>query len=536
MLLHYQTSPSVREAHGAAQVFAALRARGIRIALDTGFERRVADAILDRLGWSVGDTVDALVTSDEVPSGRPDPAMIFRAMERVGVRHAERVAKVGDTPADLKQGMAAGCALVVGVTSGSHSRDELEAWPHTHLIDELSALLPILDDLMPAREPRGFQRLFTPGPLTTSLTVKSAMLRDAGSRDPAFIEIVHQIREELLELAGVSRERGYEAVLMQGSGTFGVESVLGSVLPNDGRLVVLENGVYGQRMVAIAERLKIPCHVASFPEGASLDAGQIDRALALQPAATHVALVHCETTTGALNRLDRLVPAIRRAVPAAALVVDAMSTFGAVPLDVSGLGVDFLISSANKCIEGVPGFAFVVARREALVQSRGSARSYSLDLHAQWQGFERDGQFRFTPPTHALLAFAQALAELREEGGVAGRAARYNRNHVRLIAGMRELGFREYLHAADQSDIITAFHLPAHPAFVFDTFYARLADRGLLIYPGKVSKAPTFRIGTIGRLFEQDIDDLLQAIAEVIVDMGVALSLDNEHGVGRVAS
>jgi 2-aminoethylphosphonate-pyruvate transaminase len=363
--------------------------------------------------------------------------------------------------------------------------------------------------------------LFTPGPLTTSATVKAAMQRDLGSRDSEFIEAVAEIRRELLQIAGVSQESGYEAIIMQGSGTFAVESVLSSVIPADGNLLVLANGAYGERMVAIAERHKIPVRVQRWPEHESPDPDTVGRLLFDGAKPTHVAVVHLETTTGILNPIDEISRIVRE--HGCKFIVDAMSSFGGVPLDVAQLQPDFLVSSANKCIEGVPGFSFIIARRDALEQSAGSARTVSLDLLGQWQGLEHNGQFRFTPPTHALLAFRQALQELREEGGVAARAQRYHANHEALLAGMRELGFHQYLPRERQSDVITSFHYPEDPAFVFEYFYRRLAGKGMVIYPGKVSHAECFRIGTIGRVTTTEVKALVSAIAEVLSEMGVRL-------------
>jgi 2-aminoethylphosphonate-pyruvate transaminase len=356
--------------------------------------------------------------------------------------------------------------------------------------------------------------LFTPGPLTTSATVKAAMQRDMGSRDVDFVELVAGIRAELLRIAGVSRERGYEAVLMQGSGTFGLESIISSVIPREGSFVVLANGAYGERMAAIAERMGISTRMARWPENESPDPATVRRLIEEEPAATHVAMVHCETTTGILNPIDEIARIVKAG--GREFIVDAMSSFGGVPLDLSKLQIDYLISSPNKCLEGVPGFSFVLARRESLEASKGRARSVSLDLFAQWEGLERNGQFRFTPPTHALLAFARALEELREEGGVSVRAARYRANHETLRTGMRRLGFVDYLSAERQSNIITAFRYPDDPNFRFEDFYQRLRASGFVIYPGKLSQADCFRIGTIGRINEQNVRDLLAAIGRYV--------------------
>jgi 2-aminoethylphosphonate-pyruvate transaminase len=360
--------------------------------------------------------------------------------------------------------------------------------------------------------------LFTPGPLTTSETVKAAMQRDIGSRDADFTEMVAAVRSELLRIAHVSREQDYEAVLMQGSGTFGLESVISSVIPRDGRFLVLANGAYGERMAMIAERLGISTRLARWPENESPHAAAVQRLIEEVPAATHVAMVHCETTTGILNPIEETARIVKAA--GCEFIVDAMSSFGGVPLDLSKLEIDYLISSPNKCLESVPGFSFVLVRREALVATKGRARSVSLDLLAQWESLEGSGQFRFTPPTHALLAFARALEELREEGGVAARAARYHVNHKTLQAGMRTLGFAEYLPAERQSDIITAFRYPDDPKFQFEEFYRRLRARGFTIYPGKVSHADCFRIGTIGHINEKDVRDLVAAIGGVLDEIG----------------
>ena len=361
--------------------------------------------------------------------------------------------------------------------------------------------------------------LFTPGPLTTSLTVKQAMLHDAGSRDPAFIQLVRDIREQLLQLGDVSRAVGYETILMQGSGTFGVESVISSVLPRDGKLLAIVNGAYGERIVATAARHGIPTTVLRQDEDQVPSVDDIATALKGDPEITHVAAAHCETITGILNPIEAIGEVVQQYDRE--FIVDAMSSFGAIPLNLTAAGVDYLISSANKCIEGVPGFAFVLARREALLATEGRARTLSLDLLAQWKGLEKDGQFRFTPPTHALLAFAQALKELAEEGGVAGRGARYRANHVALIAGMKAVGFRPYLAPDVQSFIITTFHYPADPKFVFEQFYQRLFAKGFVIYPGKLTRLDCFRIGNIGRLYPKDIQSLLTAIEAVLQEMGL---------------
>jgi 2-aminoethylphosphonate-pyruvate transaminase len=360
--------------------------------------------------------------------------------------------------------------------------------------------------------------LFTPGPLTTSKKVKQAMLRDLGSRDAEFLSVVSHIRRRLLELGHVA-DGSYETVLMQGSGTFAIESVLSSVIPRGGKLLVAINGAYGHRMAKIATVLGISCQTIIFEEASPVIAERVNRALTADSAITHVGTIHCETSTGMLNPVAEIGRAVRES--GRIFIVDAMSSFGGMPIDVADNKIDFLISSANKCIQGVPGFAFVLARRDLLQAAEGCARSVSLDLLAQWKGLESDGQFRFTPPTHALLAFWQALDELKAEGGVEGRAARYSANRKELMKGMSKLGFDAYLAPEHQSHFITSFRFPAHNGFDFPVFYRRLSERGFVIYPGKVSNADCFRIGTIGHIFPKDIRALVAAIRRVLAEMHV---------------
>ncbi|NNE90836.1 MAG: 2-aminoethylphosphonate--pyruvate transaminase [Verrucomicrobiales bacterium] len=352
--------------------------------------------------------------------------------------------------------------------------------------------------------------LFTPGPLSTSTGVKEAMLTDYGSREPTFINLVSEIRSELLEIAGVSYAAGFEVIPMQGSGTFGIESVIGSVVPRNGKLLVIVNGAYGRRMVQIAECLGIDVDLLEFPETENPDETLIENRLAGDDSITHVAVVHCETTTGILNPLNSISELVAR--HGKSLIVDAMSSFGGIAIDLGKTKIDFLISSSNKCLEGVPGFAFAIARRSQLEESRGSARSVSLDLVAQFDALEKTGQFRFTPPTHVFAAFRRALIELREEGGIPARNRRYRENLDTLVEGMRELGFNCLLPAELRSPVITTFIEP--DGFDFEALYENLAAKQFIIYPGKLSETPSFRIGTIGKINSGDISRLLAAIGE----------------------
>ncbi len=366
--------------------------------------------------------------------------------------------------------------------------------------------------------------LFTPGPLTTSGSVKKAMMHDLGSRDGEFIRIVREVRERLLAIGYVSQEEGYEAVLMQGSGTFGIESVISSTIPSGKKILVVINGAYGERMVKIARALRIETVELRYDENRVPSAEAVAAMLAHDEDIHTIAVVHCETTTGIINPIGEIGAVVRKA--GRNYFVDAMSSFGAVPIDVGSAGIDFLVSSANKCIEGVPGFSFILANKRALERAQGIARSVSFDLYSQWIGLEESGQFRFTPPTHAILAFYQALLELENEGGVLGRSRRYSENHSVLLYGMEQLGFESYLENEHRGYIITSFHYPRHPQFVFEHFYEALNRRGMVIYPGKLSKVDCFRIGNIGRLFPDDIHALLAAVREALTELGIPIPVE----------
>ncbi|MDR7522112.1 MAG: 2-aminoethylphosphonate--pyruvate transaminase [Armatimonadota bacterium] len=374
-------------------------------------------------------------------------------------------------------------------------------------------------------QPDNAPLLLTPGPLTTSRTVKEAMLRDWGSRDDAFTAINARVRARLVEIAG--GEGTHVAVLLQGSGTFAVEATLGTFVPRTGKVLILINGAYGHRMAQICRVIGRAYSTLETPEDAPPDPQAVAAALATDPAITHVAVVYCETTSGIQNPLAEIA-----AVTAAAgrrLLVDAMSAFGALPCDARKIPYDALASSFNKCLEGVPGAAFVICRRSALEDAAGNAHSVSLDLHDQWASMERTGQWRFTPPTHVLAAFDRALAEHAAEGGVEGRGARYRRNWRVLVDGMRAMGFTTLLPDRLQAPIIVTFLAPADPRFEFKAFYHGLARRGYLIYPGRLTKADSFRIGCIGRITEADMRGALTAIREVLDEMGVRVPVAAER-------
>lgn len=360
--------------------------------------------------------------------------------------------------------------------------------------------------------------LLTPGPLTTSATVKEAMLHDWGSRDRAFIAINRHMRERVVELAGAVGS--HVAVPLQGSGTFAVEAMLGNFVPPNGRLLLLINGAYGKRMARICDYYRRDYKVLEWAEDRPVDPAAVASALAEDPAIGHVAVVHCETTSGILNPLAEIGAVVAKA--GRRLLIDAMSAFGAIVVDAREIPFDALAASSNKCLEGVPGLGFVICREEALAATKGNSPSLALDLFDQWQAMEKTGQWRFTPPIHCIVAFDQALKEHEAEGGIAGRGRRYRENCRILIEGMRRLGFETLLPDRLQAPIIVTFHMPADPKFVFETFYDSLRERGFVIYPGKLTVADSFRIGCIGRLGAAEMQGALAAVAEVMADLGVA--------------
>ena len=369
----------------------------------------------------------------------------------------------------------------------------------------------------PAASPSGDPYLLTPGPLTTSLSVKQAMLHDYGSRDAAFIELNARILERLVAI--VHGEDTHVTVPLQGSGTFVVEAMISNFVPRDGKLLVLINGAYGKRIAKICDYNGRSYVVQESPEDTPADTAQLDAMLDSDAEISHVVVVHCETTSGILNPLKQVADIVAR--HGRSLLIDSMSAFGALPLDSREIQFDAVVASSNKCLEGAPGMGFCIARESALVATEGNSPSLVLDLYDQWRSMQANRQWRFTPPTHVLLAFDQALTEYREEGGVAGRGRRYRENCDLLIAGMREMGFETLLPDDLQAPIIVTFRMPKNPEFDFDAFYDELKNRGYVIYPGKLTVADSFRMGCIGRLDGDQIRGALKAVGRILRQLGI---------------
>jgi 2-aminoethylphosphonate-pyruvate transaminase len=371
---------------------------------------------------------------------------------------------------------------------------------------------------MSAKSETGDPLLLTPGPLTTSAAVKQAMVHDWGSRDQGFIAINKMVLEKIVELAG--GEGTHVTVPMQGSGTFAVEAMITSFVPKAGKLLVLINGAYGHRARKIAEIAGRAVVTHETAEDKPPNLAVLDRMLATDKSITHVFAVHCETTSGILNPTTEVALLVAR--HGRRLLVDSMSAFGAIDIDANEILYDALAASSSKCLEGVPGLGFVVCRKSALAECKGNATTLVLDLFEQAEGFAKTGQYRFTPPIHAIVALGKAIEEHAAEGGVAGRGKRYAENAKVLIDGMRAMGFRTLLPDALQAPIIVTFHMPTDPKFVFQRFYDGLKNRGYVIYPGKLTVADSFRIGCIGRLYPKDMKGALAAVRDVLDEMRVS--------------
>lgn len=360
--------------------------------------------------------------------------------------------------------------------------------------------------------------LLTPGPLTTSAKVKQVMLRDWGSWDSEFRALTLEMRSSLLELTGDTKGE-LDCVPMQGSGSFSVEAMLASFVPRDGKVLVLSNGAYGQRVAQTLVYLNRDHIVMDKGDYMPPRGDEVTAALEADPSISHVVVVHCETSSGILNPVKEISDAVNAC--GRKLLVDSMSAFGAIPLDINEVKYVAMVSSANKCIEGVPGFGFIIAKKDELEAAKGRSHSLSLDIHAQWVHMNKTGQWRFTPPTHVMVAFVEALRAHKAEGGVAGRGGRYTKNRDVVIAGMRELGFETLLKDRWLSPIIVTFFCPAHEAFDFDKFYELLKEKGFIIYPGKLTVVDSFRIGCIGQMDEHVMRKVVVAAKEALAEMGV---------------
>ena len=364
--------------------------------------------------------------------------------------------------------------------------------------------------------------LLTPGPLTTSLQTKQAMLRDWGSWDAAFNRITASLCRDLVDIVGGGDD--YVCVPLQGSGTFSVEAAIGNVVPRNGKVLVPNNGAYCARILKICKYLNRAAVELPVPEDQPATGAMIAAALDADPSITHVAQVHCETGAGVLNDLVGIAQACK--ARGKGLIVDAMSSFAALPIDVASAPFDALIAASGKCLEGVPGMGFVILRKPVLEGCAGNAHSLALDLHDQYVYMQKTTQWRYTPPTHVVAALRAAVDQFKEEGGQPARLARYQANCRTLVEGMRALGFRTYLDDAVQAPIIVTFHAPADPAYQFKAFYEAARDRGYILYPGKLTQVETFRVGCIGAIDANEMRNVVSAVTQVLADLGLRVTAE----------
>ena len=359
--------------------------------------------------------------------------------------------------------------------------------------------------------------LLTPGPLTTSLATKAAMLRDWGSWDAAFNAVTARLRAKLTAI--VAAADTHVCVPLQGSGTFAVEAAVNTLVPRDGHVLVLINGAYGKRLARLTEMMGRRTTTFETADDVPTTAGDVDRLLAADPSITHVGLIHCETSTGIENPLREIAAVVAR--HGRSLVVDAMSSFGALPIDARTTPFDALVAASGKCVEGPPGMGFVFVRKSVLERCAGNSTSLALDLFDQWTYMEKTTQWRFTPPTHVVVALDAALDQFVAEGGQPARLARYTANFDALVAGMREMGFRPFLPPAIQAPIIVTFHAPADPKYAFKPFYDRVRDKGFVLYPGKLTQVETFRVGCIGAIGPAEMRHAVNAVRDTLAEMGI---------------
>jgi 2-aminoethylphosphonate-pyruvate transaminase len=363
--------------------------------------------------------------------------------------------------------------------------------------------------------------LLTPGPLTTSLRTKLAMLRDWGSWDTEFNALTAGVRARLLEV--IHGQASHVLVPMQGSGTFSVEAAVATVVPpgdKGGHVLVLDNGAYCKRAARLTQMMGRRTTVVPQPEDEPVSATVLDDRLRADPSVSHVVLIHCETGTGVLNPLPEIAAVCER--HGKGLIIDAMSSFGALPIDARELRFDALVAASGKCLEGVPGMGFVFLRKAILDGCAGHSQSLAMDLHDQHQYMDKTGQWRFTPPTHVVAALSEAISQFVEEGGQPARLSRYTDNCRTLVDGMAALGFRPFLRPQVQAPIIVTFHAPADPAYDFKRFYDGAKARGFILYPGKLTQVETFRVGCIGAIGRNEMREAVNAVADTLREMGIA--------------
>ncbi len=514
------------------ETVAILREQGIKIGSTTGYTSAMMDKVLPKAAEQ-GYAPDFCIAPDQTAKGRPFPYMIWNNLMQFGIANPCEAVKVGDTTADIAEGKNADC-WTVGIIMGSSelglTRDEAAALTNDELakrkatvraayykagadyiINDMNELIGVINDINRRLAQDAPHKLLTPGPLTTRQSVKHAMLTDHCTWDDEYKAITTSVMNDI---TAISANDDYATVLLQGSGTYAVESMINSLCKKKDKILFLVNGEYGKRMLTIANNSRRDYEVLTFDNHLPIDVDAVEKKLKKDKDIDVVVFVHCETTTGVLNPLEaitRLVKSYGRKV-----LVDAMSSFAAYEIDMPGLDIDALAASSNKCLEGLPGLSFVIAKKKLIENRAGHSYSHSLDLYDQYQGlYNGCGKFRFTSPTNVLLALRQAIDEYNKEGGLTARKARYMENHRVLIKGLAALGVKSIVAPEHQSYIITTFELGN---LNFAKLYGTLKEKGFIIYPGKLTTIPTFRLGNIGDVYPSDMQELVEAMKQSIKD------------------
>jgi len=508
----------------------ALRERDIKIGSTTGYTSAMMELVLPK-AVEQGYSPDFCIAPDQTVKGRPYPYMIWNNLMQFGIADPRETVKIGDTTADIAEGKNADC-WTVGVIMGSSelgltrdevatlSRDELNARKAAvratyykagadYIIDDMNELLGVIADINRRLAQNTSRKLLTPGPLTTRDSVKHAMLTDHCTWDDEYKAITTSVMNDI---TGISANDDYATVLLQGSGTYAVEAMINCLCRQNEKILFLVNGEYGKRMLTTADCSIRNYEVLTFDMTQPIDIKVVEEKLKTDMEIRTIIFVHCETTTGVLNPLEKLTKLAKSY--GKKVLIDAMSSFAAYEIDMPGLDIDALAASSNKCLEGLPGLSFVIAKKTLLDGSRNQSSSHSLDLYDQYQGlYAGGGKFRFTSPTNVLLALRQAIDEYKKEGGLPARRARYMANHKTLIDGLEKLGIHSIVEPEHQSYIITTFELGA---FDFPMLYETLKSKGFIIYPGKLTSIPTFRLGNIGDVYPSDMEELVKSICEYV--------------------
>ncbi len=515
---------------GVLETVERLRQSGIKIGSTTGYTSRMMEIVLP-IAAKQGYSPDFCIEPDKAGRGRPYPNMIWHNLMQFNIADPKEAVKVGDTVADIEEGKQAGC-FTVGVIMGSSelgltedevmrlTERELEQRKSAvratfykagadYIIDSITELVGVINDINKKLSINAERLLLTPGPLTTKNSIKQAMLTDHCTWDDEYKSLTVSVMDDITD---ISANGDYATVLLQGSGSYAVESMIGCLCKKDERILLLVNGEYGKRMISIADCSGKTFEVLTFDSTVPIDISAVEEKLKQDKDIRTVVFVHCETTTGVLNPLPeitRLAKSYGKTV-----LVDAMSSFAAYDIDMPGLEIDALAASANKCLEGLPGLSFVIAKKDLIEQSKGQSCSHCLDLYDQYQGlYAGGGKFRFTSPTNILLALRQSIDEYNKEGGLPARSKRYRENHSMLTEGLSCLGIEPIVAKEHQSYIITTFALGK---IDFSKMYDSLKQKGFIIYPGKLTELPTFRLGNIGDIYPEDMRRLVLAIEEYI--------------------